>query len=136
MIILKDDNVDLIISVDCGITAVEEIDYANSFGIDTIICDHHQPKEILPNAYAILDPLKPGCEYPFKYLSGAGVAFKLARAIADRFGKKDMVFKYLDLVALAGAADIVPLTDENRILVRAGIEQINKNPRPGIKSFN
>ncbi len=132
---LKDDKVDLIISVDCGITAVEEIDYANNFGIDTIICDHHQPKEILPNAYAILDPLKPGCEYPFKYLSGAGVAFKLARAIAYRFGKKDMVFKYLDLVALAGAADIVSLTDENRILVRAGIEQINKNPRPGIKSL-
>jgi len=132
---VKDDKVDLIISVDCGITAVEEIDYANNFGIDTIICDHHQPKENLPNAYAILDPLKPGCEYPFKYLSGAGVAFKLARAIAYRFGKKDMVFKYLDLVALAGAADIVPLTDENRILVRAGIEQINKNPRPGIKSL-
>ncbi|MCB0730120.1 MAG: single-stranded-DNA-specific exonuclease RecJ [Ignavibacteriae bacterium] len=132
---VKNDNVDLIISVDCGITAVDEIDYANTFGIDTIICDHHQPKEQLPNAYAILDPLKPGCEYPFKYLSGAGVAFKLARAIADRFGNKEMVFKYLDLVALAGAADIVPLTDENRILVRAGIDQINTNPRPGIKAL-
>ncbi|MCW8850827.1 MAG: single-stranded-DNA-specific exonuclease RecJ [Melioribacteraceae bacterium] len=132
---IKKDNVDLIISVDCGITAVDEIEYANSFGIDTIICDHHQPKDILPNAYAILDPLKPGCEYPFKYLSGAGVAFKLARAVAYRFGKKDMVFKYLDLVALAGAADIVSLTDENRILVRAGIEQINSNPRPGIKAL-
>ena len=132
---VKIDEVDLIISVDCGITAVDEIDYANSFGIDTIVCDHHQPKEILPNAYAILDPLKPGCEYPFKYLSGAGVAFKLARAIAYRFGKKDMVFKYLDLVALAGAADIVPLVDENRILVRAGIDQINNNPRPGIKAL-
>jgi len=132
---VKNDNVDLIITVDCGITAVDEIDYANTLGIETIICDHHQPKEELPKAYAILDPLKPGCEYPFKYLSGAGVAFKLARAIAYRFGKKDMVFKYLDLVALAGAADIVPLTDENRILVRAGIEQINKNPRPGIKAL-
>ena len=107
---VKKDHVDLIISVDCGITAVEEIEYANTFGIDTIVCDHHQPKEVLPNAYAILDPLKPDCEYPFKYLSGAGVAFKLARAVAYRFGKKDMVFKYLDLVALAGAADIVPLT--------------------------
>ena len=132
---IKNDNVDLIISVDCGITAVDEIEYGNSLGIDTIICDHHQPKEVLPKAYAILDPLKPGCEYPFKYLSGAGVAFKLARAVAYRFGKKDMVFKYLDLVALAGAADIVPLTDENRILVRAGIEQINSNPRPGIKAL-
>ena len=132
---IKKDNVDLIISVDCGITAVDEIEYANTLGIDTIICDHHQPKDVLPNAYAILDPLKPGCDYPFKYLSGAGVAFKLARAVAYRFGKKDMVFKYLDLVALAGAADIVSLTDENRILVRAGIEQINSNPRPGIKAL-
>lgn len=132
---VKKDNVQLIISVDCGITAVEEVSYANTFSIDTIICDHHQPKEQLPNAYAILDPLKPGCNYPFKYLSGAGVAFKLARAVADRFGKKEMVFKYLDLVALAGAADIVPLIDENRILVRAGIEQINVSPRPGIKAL-
>lgn len=132
---VKDDKTDLIISVDCGITAVDEVDYANTFGIETIICDHHQPKEELPKAYAILDPLKPGCDYPFKYLSGAGVAFKLARAVADRFGKKEMVFKYLDLVALAGAADIVPLTDENRILVREGIDRINKNPRPGIKAL-
>jgi single-stranded-DNA-specific exonuclease len=132
---VKNDNVNLIITVDCGITAVDEVAYANTYGIDTIICDHHQPKEQLPNAYAILDPLKPGCNYPFKYLSGAGVAFKLARAVADRFGKKEMVFKYLDLVALAGAADIVPLVDENRILVRAGIEQINENPRPGIKAL-
>ncbi|MBK8944698.1 MAG: single-stranded-DNA-specific exonuclease RecJ [Ignavibacteriae bacterium] len=132
---VKKDNVQLIISVDCGITAVEEVNFANTLDIDTIICDHHQPKEQLPNAYAILDPLKPGCNYPFKYLSGAGVAFKLARAVADRFGKKEMVFKYLDLVALAGAADIVPLIDENRILVRAGIEQINENPRPGIKAL-
>jgi len=132
---LKANNVDLIITVDCGITAVEEIEYANKVGIDTIVCDHHQPKEVLPEAFAILDPLKPGCDYPFKYLSGAGVAFKLARAVAYRFGKKDMVFKYLDLVALAGAADIVPLTDENRILVRSGIEQINSNPRPGIKAL-
>jgi single-stranded-DNA-specific exonuclease len=129
---LKEQKIDLIISVDCGITAVEEIDYANSFGIDTIICDHHKPKEILPNAVAVLDPLKPGCKYPFPYLSGAGVAFKLARAVGDRIGHKDMALKYLDLVALAGAADIVPLIDENRILVREGLDLINRNPRPGI----
>ncbi len=131
----KKQNADLIISVDCGITAVDEIDYAKTMGMETIICDHHQPKDALPNAYAILDPIKPGCNYPFKYLSGAGVAFKLARAIADRFGKKEMVFKYLDLVAIAAAADIVSLTDENRILVRKGIEAINENPRPGIKEL-
>lgn len=133
--ILKERKVELIISVDCGITAVEEVDHANSLGIDTVVCDHHQPKEILPKAFAILDPIKPGCSYPFKHLSGAGVAFKLATAVATRIGKKDMPIKYLDLVALAGAADIVPLVDENRILVKEGLEQINTSPRPGIAAL-
>jgi single-stranded-DNA-specific exonuclease len=122
----------LLISVDCGITAVEETDYANSFGIDVIICDHHQPKEILPSATAVLDPLKSSCDYPFKYLSGAGIAFKLAVGIADRIGKRILPLKYLDLVALAGAADIVPLIDENRILVKEGLNLINETPRPGV----
>ncbi len=131
----KEHNTELIISVDCGITAVDEVDYANSLGIDTIICDHHQPKEKLPEAYAILDPLKPGGNYPFKYLAGAGVAFKLARAVGDRVGKKDLAMNYVDLVALASAADIVPLIDENRILVRAGLDMINENPRPGISAL-
>lgn len=130
--ILKERGVNLIITVDCGITAVDEIDHANSMGIETIVCDHHQPKEKIPNAYAVLDPIKPGCNYPFKHLSGAGVAFKLARAVGDRIGKKDLALKYLDLVALAGAADIVPLVDENRVLVKEGIDLINTNPRPGI----
>lgn len=133
--LLKEKNIDLIISVDCGITAVEEIDHANSLGIDTIICDHHKPKDILPNAYAILDPIKPGCNYPFKHLSGAGVAFKLASAVASRIGKNNLPLKYLDLVALAGAADIVSLTDENRILVKEGLDLINTNPRPGIAAL-
>ncbi len=133
--ILKEQNVSLIISVDCGITAVEEVAHAKKLGIETIICDHHQPKETLPDAIAVLDPLKPGCNYPFKHLSGAGVAFKLARAVGGRIGNKDMPLKYLDLVALAGAADIVPLTDENRILVREGLELINTNPRPGIRAL-
>lgn len=132
---LKEQGIKLIISVDCGITAVDEIEHANKLGIDTIICDHHQPKEQLPNAYAILDPLKPGDTYPFKHLSGAGVAFKLATAIGDRIGKKNMALKYLDLVALAGAADIVPLIDENRILVKEGLKIINNNPRPGIAAL-
>ncbi|RMD51494.1 MAG: single-stranded-DNA-specific exonuclease RecJ [Ignavibacteria bacterium] len=125
-------NIDLIITVDCGITAVDEVAHAKKLGMETIICDHHQPKEELPDAVAILDPLKPGDTYPFKHLSGTGVAFKLARAIADRIGQRDMVLQYLDLVALAGAADIVSLTDENRTLVRTGIERINEKPRPGI----
>lgn len=132
---LKEKKINLLISVDCGITAVEEIDYAKSFGIDTIVCDHHQPKEELPRAVAVLDPIKPGCNYPYKFLSGAGVAFKLTRAIADRIGQKEKPLKYLDLVALAGAADIVPLTDENRVLVKKGLEIINDNPRPGIKAL-
>lgn len=129
---IKTQNATLMISVDCGITAVEEIDYSNSLGIDVIICDHHKPKEVLPKALAVLDPLKPGCNYPFKYLSGAGVAFKLTRAIGSKIGKKDNPLQYLDLVALAGAADIVPLLDENRTLVMKGLELINSNPRPGI----
>ena len=132
---IKERGSNLIISVDCGVTAVEEVDYANQNGIETIICDHHQPKDVLPDAYAILDPLIPGDDYPFKYLSGAGVAFKLARAIGDRVGLKDAAMEYLDLVALASAADIVPLVDENRILVRYGLEKINHAPRPGIKAL-
>jgi len=130
--ILKERGINLLITVDCGITAVEEIAHAKKLGIETIVCDHHKPKDILPDAYAVLDPIKPGCTYPFKHLSGAGVAFKLAVAVGERIGKKDMALKYLDLVALAGAADIVPLMDENRILVKEGIDLINTNPRPGI----
>jgi len=125
-------NASLLITVDCGITAIEETAYANKLGMDVIICDHHQPKDELPDALAVLDPLKPQCNYPFKYLSGAGVAFKLAQGIAELIGKREMPLEYLDLVALAGAADIVPLVDENRILVKEGLERINSNPRPGI----
>lgn len=132
---IKESGCKLMITVDCGITAVEEVDYASTLGIDTIICDHHKVKDEIPKAVAVLDPIKPGCNYPFKYLSGAGVAFKLARAVGDKVGKKDVVLKHLDLVALAGAADIVPLTGENRVLVRKGIELINTNPKPGIKAL-
>lgn len=128
----RERGIKLMISVDCGITAVEEVAHAKSLGIDTIICDHHQPKDVLPDAHAVLDSLMPGCKYPFKHLSGAGVAFKLALAVASRIGKKNLPFKYLDLVALAGAADIVPLIDENRVLVKEGLDLINRDPRPGI----
>jgi single-stranded-DNA-specific exonuclease len=100
-----------------------------------IISDHHQPGDIIPEAYAVLDPIKPGCNYPFKFLSGAGVAFKLAQAISRRIGKNDLPLKYLDLVAIAGAADIVALTGENRILVKNGLDQINTSPRPGISAL-
>jgi single-stranded-DNA-specific exonuclease len=132
---VKEMGTDLMIAVDCGITAIEETNYANKLGMDVIICDHHQPKEELPNAFAVLDPLKPGCNYPFKYLSGAGVAFKLAQGLCERIGKRGLPLKYLDLVALAGAADIVPIIDENRILVNEGLNQVNINPRPGIEAL-
>ncbi|MHB1686693.1 MAG: single-stranded-DNA-specific exonuclease RecJ [Ignavibacteriaceae bacterium] len=132
---VKDRGTSLLISVDCGITAIEEADYVKQFGIDLIICDHHQPKEEIPRALAVLDPLKPNCNYPFKYLSGAGVAFKLAQGVAERIGKRDLPLKYLDLVSLAGAADIVPLVDENRVLVSEGLNIINTNPRPGIEAL-
>jgi single-stranded-DNA-specific exonuclease len=132
---VKEMGTDLMIAVDCGITAIEETNYANQLGMDVIICDHHQPKEELPNAFAVLDPLKPGCNYPFKYLSGAGVAFKLAQGLCERIGKRGLPLKYLDLVALAGAADIVPIIDENRILVNEGLIQVNLNPRPGIEAL-
>lgn len=132
---IKSKNASLVITVDCGITAVEETDYANSLGLDVIICDHHQPKDEIPRALAVLDPLIPECNYPFKYLSGAGVAFKLAQGISEKIGKRDLPLEYLDLVALAGAADIVPLTDENRILVKAGLDKVNQNPRAGIEAL-
>ena len=133
--IVKEKGTQLMIAVDCGITAITETDYANQLGIDVIICDHHQPKEDIPKAFAVLDPLKPSCSYPFKYLSGAGVAFKLAQGLCERIGKRGLPLKYLDLVALAGAADIVPLIDENRILVNEGLNQVNLNPRPGIEAL-
>ena len=131
----KDLEVKLLISVDCGITAVDEVEYAKKFGIDTIICDHHQPKEKIPNCYALLDPIKPNCNYPFKFLSGAGVTFKLIQGICERIGKHEEPMEYLDLVALSSAADIVPLIDENRVLVKEGLALINSAPRPGIKAL-
>lgn len=132
---VKERGASLLISVDCGITANEETRLANDLGMDVIICDHHQPKDELPPAYAVLDPLKPNCNYPFKYLSGAGIAFKLSQGISERIGKRDLPLQYLDLVALAASADIVPLTDENRILVREGLNQVNQSPRPGINAL-
>jgi single-stranded-DNA-specific exonuclease len=132
---IKSKDASLIITVDCGITAVEETEHAKSLGMEMIICDHHQPGSSIPNAFAVLDPLKQRCNYPFKYLSGAGVAFKLIQAICDRIGKRELPYQYLDLVAIAGAADIVPLTGENRTLVKKGLELVNTNPRPGIEAL-
>lgn len=123
------------LSVDCGITAVEQVEYANSKGLDVIICDHHEAGETIPNAYAVLDPIKPGDQYPFKSLSGCGVGFKLIQAVATKIGKEALLPSFLDLVALASTADIVPLVGENRMLVRLGLELINTHPRPGVKAL-
>ncbi|MCU0331111.1 MAG: single-stranded-DNA-specific exonuclease RecJ [Candidatus Kapabacteria bacterium] len=125
----------VIVTVDIGITAIDAISYAKNHGIDVIVCDHHEPSEELPPALAILDPIKPGCTYPFKHLAGCGVAFKLICAIADRKGFPEKALEYIDLVAIASAADIVPLSDENRIISYYGLKKLNENPRPGIKGL-
>ncbi len=130
-----DKKAEIIITVDVGITSIDPLEYAKSLGIDCIICDHHEPGEIIPDVFAIIDPLQKDCSYPFKYLSACGVAFKFIQAIAQRFNQPKLAYSYLDLVAIASAADMVPLIDENRILVRFGLEQLNNNPRPGLKGL-
>jgi len=126
----------LLISVDCGITAIDEIAFANEMGIDVIVSDHHEPSNKLPKAIAILDPKREDCPYPFKELAGVGVAFKFVQAVVERFGlDQEMVRQYVDLVALGSAADIVPLIDENRLLVKKGLEKINKLDRLGIRAL-
>jgi len=128
-------NVTLFIAIDCGVTAVEQVDYANERGVDVIICDHHETGEVLPRALAVLDPIKAGDPYPFKSLCGCGVGFKFAQAIARRLGKEEAAFAFIDYVALASTADIVPLTGENRLLTKLGLQALNANPRPGIKAL-
>lgn len=132
---LAEQGVTLVITVDCGITAVEQVRYAASRSIDVIVCDHHEPGDELPPAYALLDPIKPGCSYPFKFLSGCGVGFKLIQAIAIRRGEVETVYQYLDFVAIAAAADIVPLVGENRSLVAHGLRRLNDSPRPGLRGL-
>ena len=125
----------LIVTVDVGVTASRAVDRANEFNIDVVICDHHQAAEEIPNALAILDPVKPGCDYPFKGLAACGVAFKLLQALAERHGHPELAYEYLDFVAIASAADIAPLEDENRILSHFGLELLNQYPRPGFKGL-
>lgn len=128
-------NTKVIVTVDIGITAIDAITYAKEHGIDVIVCDHHETAEELPPAVAILDPIKPGCPYPFKALAGCGVAFKLIQAVAERRGRPELAYDYLDFVAIASAADIVPLTGENRILSHYGLDKLNTVPRPGLKGL-
>jgi len=126
----------LIVSVDCGITSIAEARIARAHGIDLIISDHHEPGDFLPEALALCDPKREGCEYPFKELSGVGVAYKIAQGIAQRLNlEAEYTEKYMDLVALGSAADIVPLVDENRVFVKLGLEKINNQPEVGLASL-
>ena len=126
----------LIVCLDCGIKAVEKVAYAKDQGIDFIICDHHRPGEKLPSAVAVLDPKRMDCNYPFKELCGCGVGFKLAQAYHQYFNLpfEDLI-PLLDLVVVSIAADIVPIIDENRVLAFYGLQQLNSNPRIGLKAL-
>ncbi len=136
----SDNNFSLIIALDCGIKAIDKVNYAQTKNIDFIICDHHRPGLELPNASAVLDPKRNDCNYPYDELCGCGIGFKLIQAFEQRrnISSEDIMSEllpYLDLVATAIAADIVPITGENRILAYYGMKVINTNPRPGIKAL-
>ena len=126
----------LIIALDCGIKSIDHVNYAKAKNIDFIICDHHRPGDFLPDAIAVLDPKRTDCNYPYDELCGCGVGFKLIQALAENRNQTiEDLLPYLDLVATAIAADIVPITGENRVLAKFGLEVINTNPRPGIKAL-
>ena len=126
----------VLITLDCGTKDFEALDYASKFGIDTIVCDHHLPADELPNCYALLNPKQEGCNYPFKELSGAGVAFKLLSALVPEIGlTMDSVYDHLDLLALSIGADLVDITGENRILAYHGMQNLKESMRPGIRAM-
>jgi len=132
----KKQGISLIIALDCGIKAVDKIEYAKERGIDFIICDHHNPGDQIPDAVAVLDPKRVDCPYPFNELSGCGVGFKLIQAYSIKNQiSSDKVFSYLDLVAVSIASDIVPLTGENRVLAHYGLKQLNSDPSTGLKAI-
>lgn len=132
----KEEKVSLIIVVDCGIKANDQIDLANSYNIESIICDHHYPGINLPKSLSILNPKQSDCKYPYKELCGCGIGFKLIQAIEQKKGKGlDSIIEFLDLVTIAICADVVPMTGENRVLASLGLKLINKEIRPGLKNF-
>jgi single-stranded-DNA-specific exonuclease len=129
-------NCRLVITLDCGIKAVEKVKYARSKGLDVIICDHHYPGDEIPRAIAVLDPKQPGCSYPYKELSGCGVGFKLIQAYTRVHGIPFVnIAHYLDLVAVSIASDIVPITGENRVLAYYGLKKLNESPRTGLREL-
>ncbi|MEH6679864.1 MAG: single-stranded-DNA-specific exonuclease RecJ [Sediminicola sp.] len=132
----EDNGFTLIIALDCGIKALDKVDYAKGKGIDFIICDHHRPGDILPKAVAVLDPKRADCSYPYDELCGCGVGFKLIQALGSRRGQSaEDLRPYLDLVATAIGADIVPITGENRVLAHFGLQVINSAPREGFRAI-
>lgn len=132
----SDNDFSLIIALDCGVKSIEEVDFANSLGVDMVICDHHTPGNVLPNAAAVLDPKRLDCPYPFKELCGCGVGFKLLQAIETSEGRGlEYLMPLTDLVAVAIGADVVSVMGENRVLANLGLEVITKNPRPGFKAL-
>jgi single-stranded-DNA-specific exonuclease len=132
----KAEGVTLIIALDCGIKAVDKAKYAAGLGIDLIICDHHRPGDTIPEAVAILDPVRDDCPYPCKVLSGCGIGFKFMQAFAQHNGIAfNELEPLLDLVAVSTACDIVPVTGENRVLVHLGLKRLNEHPRPGLKAM-
>ena len=132
---IKDAGTSLVITVDCGCTSIKEVEHAKSIGLEIMVTDHHTPQAELPDCI-VIDPLQKGCQYPFKYLAGVGVAFKLAQALVEATGtSKETLTRNLDLVGIGTVVDIVPLVDENRTLAKYGLRSINISERPGIRAL-
>ncbi len=132
----KEQGFSLVVALDCGIKSVELVQYAQDLGIDFIICDHHLPGEVIPPAFAVLDPKQADCTYPFKHLSGCGIGFKLVQAFCEQNQiEPKRLYEYMDLVVVSIAADIVPMVGENRILAYHGLQKLNHTPRVGLKAL-
>ena len=126
----------LMITVDCGITSVEEIDLATSLGLEVIVTDHHEPGEVLPKALAVIDNKRKDSTYPFRDLAGVGVSFKVCQAIGIKLGlKEESYLKYLDIVCVGTISDIVPLVDENRVITKLGLMLVEQTRNIGLKSI-
>jgi len=131
----NDNGFSLIIALDCGIKSIDKVDYANEKGVDFIICDHHLPGDTIPNAIAVLDPKRKDCTYPYKELTGCGLGYKLCQAIVSSNKQDEKILEqYIDLVAVSIAADIVPITGENRVLAHFGLKKVNALSRPGFRA--
>ena len=133
---ISDDGINLIITVDCGISGIEEVDYANSLGLEVIVTDHHEVGEVLPNAIAVVDAKRKDSTYPFRELAGVGVGFKLIQAIAQRLELEEKEYlKYLDIVCIGTISDIVPLVDENRVIAKLGLKLVEVTKNVGLKAL-